>query len=82
MKTDAEKQPTRRRVGCFSAEWGFSAVSEVHYSIGDCKNKEYAKRNGLPNPTYFTGDGISGARFGYSGFTAMMDEVDTGRVWA
>ena len=44
--------------------------------------EEYAKRNGLPNPTHFTDDGISGTRFDRPGFTAMMEEVEAGRVEA
>ena len=42
--------------------------------------EEYAKNNGLPNPTHFTDDGISGTRFDRPGFMAMMDEVEAGRV--
>ena len=42
--------------------------------------EEYAQRNGLPNPTHFTDDGISGTRFDRPGFTAMMNEVEAGRV--
>lgn len=44
--------------------------------------EDYAKRNGLPNPTHFTDDGISGTRFDRPGFTAMMEEVEAGRVEA
>lgn len=44
--------------------------------------EEYAKRNGLPNPTHFTDDGISCTRFDRPGFTAMMGEAETGRVEA
>lgn len=44
--------------------------------------EEYAKRNSLPNPTHFTDDGISGTRFDRPGFTAMMEEVEAGRVEA
>lgn len=35
----------------------------------------YAKRNGLPNPTHLTDDGISGTHFDRPGFTAMMEDV-------
>ena len=44
--------------------------------------EEYAHRNGLPNPTHFTDDGISGTRFDRPGFLAMMEEVEAGRVEA
>ena len=40
------------------------------------------RRNGLPNPTHFTDDGISGTRFDRPGFLAMMEEVEAGRVEA
>ena len=42
--------------------------------------EEYARRNGFPRPTHFTDDGISGTRFDRPGFTAMMKEVEAGRV--
>ena len=35
--------------------------------------EDFARRNGLPNPTHFTDDGISGTRFDRSGFLAMME---------
>lgn len=44
--------------------------------------EEYARRNGFPNPTHFTDDGISGTRFDRPGFTAMMEQVEAGRVEA
>ena len=44
--------------------------------------EEFARRNGLPNPTHFTGDGVSGTRFDRPGFLAMMEEVEAGRVEA
>ena len=44
--------------------------------------EDFASRNGLPNPTHFTDDGISGTRFDRPGFLAMMEEVETGRVEA
>lgn len=44
--------------------------------------EEYARRGGFPNPTHFTDDGISGTRFDRPGFTAMMQEVEAGRVEA
>ena len=43
---------------------------------------DFARRNGLPNPTHFTDDGISGTRFDRPGFLAMMEEVEAGRVEA
>ena len=42
--------------------------------------EDFARRNGLPNPTHFTDDGISGTRFDRPGFLAMMEEVEAGRV--
>jgi len=42
--------------------------------------EQYAKNNGLPNPTHFTDDGISGTRFDRPGFMAMMAEVEAGNV--
>ncbi len=44
--------------------------------------EDYARRNGLPNPTHFTDDGVSGTRFDRPGFLAMMEEVEAGRVEA
>ena len=44
--------------------------------------EDYARRNGFPNPTHFTDDGISGTRFDRPGFTAMMEEVEADRVKA
>jgi len=44
--------------------------------------EDYARRNGFPNPTHFTDDGISGTRFDRPGFTAMMEEVEAGQVEA
>ncbi|WP_270227681.1 recombinase family protein [Coprococcus aceti] len=44
--------------------------------------EDFARRNGLPNPTHFTDDGISGTRFDRPGFLAMMEEVKAGRVEA
>ena len=44
--------------------------------------EDFARRNGLPNPTHFTDDGISGTRFARPGFLAMMEEVEAGRVEA
>ena len=44
--------------------------------------EDYARRNGLPNPTHFTDDGVSGTRFDRPGFLAMMEEVEAGRVGA
>ena len=44
--------------------------------------EDFALRNGLPNPTHFTDDGISGTRFDRPGFLAMMEEVEAGRVEA
>ena len=42
--------------------------------------EDYARRNGFPNPTHFTDDGISGTRFDRPGFTAMMEQVEAGNV--
>ena len=44
--------------------------------------EDFAHRNGLPNPTHFTDDGVSGTRFDRPGFLAMMEEVEAGRVEA
>ena len=44
--------------------------------------EEYARKNHFPNPIHFTDDGISGTRFDRPGFTAMMEEVEAGRVEA
>ena len=44
--------------------------------------EDYARRNGLPNPTHFTDDGVSGTRFDRPGFLAMMEAVEAGRVEA
>ena len=39
--------------------------------------EDFARRNGLPNPTHFTDDGISGTRFDRPGFLAMIDRKST-----
>ena len=44
--------------------------------------EDYARRNGLPNPTHVPDDGVSGTRFDRPGFLAMMEEVEAGRVEA
>ena len=44
--------------------------------------EDFARRNGLPNPTHFTDDGVSGTRFDRPGFLAMMEEVEAVRVEA
>ena len=44
--------------------------------------EDFARRNGRPNPTHFTDDGVSGTRFDRPGFLAMMEEVEAGRVEA
>ena len=44
--------------------------------------EDFARRNGLPNPTHFTDDGVSGTRFDRPGFLAMMEAVEAGRVEA
>ena len=44
--------------------------------------EDYARRNGFPNPTHFTDDGISGTRFDRPGFTEMMKEIEAGNVEA
>ena len=59
-------------------------LSGESFSIQNQKSmlEDYARRNGFPNPTHFTDDGISGTRFDRPGFTAMMEEVEAGRVEA
>ena len=42
--------------------------------------EDYARRNGLPNPTHFTDDGVSGTRFDRPGFQAMLAEIEAGKV--
>ena len=42
--------------------------------------EDYARKNGFPNPTHFTDDGISGSRFDRPGLIAMMEEVEAGKV--
>ena len=42
--------------------------------------EEYAVGHGLPNPTHFTDDGISGTRFDRPGFLSRMEEVEAGNV--
>ena len=42
--------------------------------------EDFARRHGLTNPVHFTDDGVSGTRFDRPGFTAMMEEVEAGRV--
>lgn len=44
--------------------------------------EDYAQGNGFPRLTHFTDDGVSGTRFDRPGFTAMMEEVETGHVEA
>ena len=44
--------------------------------------EDYARKNGFPSPIHFTDDGVSGTRFDRAGFTAMMEEVEAGRVEA
>ena len=61
--------------------------SDLHMLIRSCvfqkqMLEEFARRNGLPNPTHFTDDGVSGTRFDRPGFLAMMEEVEAGRVEA
>lgn len=59
-------------------------LSGESFSIQNQKSmlEDYARRNGFPNPTHFTDDGISGTRFDRPGFTAMMEEVEAGNVEA
>ena len=59
-------------------------LSGESFSIQNQKSmlESYARQNGFPNPTHFTDDGISGTRFDRPGFTAMMEEVEAGRVEA
>ncbi len=54
------------------------------FALNSCRHylEDYARRNGFPNPTHFTDDGISGTRFDRPGFTAMMEEVEAGNVEA
>ncbi len=42
--------------------------------------EEYAKQQGFTNVRHYTGDGISGTRFGRPGFQAMMNDVEDGNV--
>ena len=42
--------------------------------------EDFARRNGLPNPTHFTDDGISGTRFDRPGFLAMMHSMPKSRT--
>ena len=42
--------------------------------------EDFARRNGLPNPTHFTDDGISGTRFNRPGFQEMIADVEAGIV--
>ena len=37
--------------------------------------EDFARRNGLPNPTHFTDDGISGTRFDRPGFRSEERRV-------
>ena len=59
-------------------------LSGESFSIQNQKSmlESYARQNGFPNPTHFADDGISGTRFDRPGFTAMMEEVEAGRVEA
>ena len=59
-------------------------LSGESFSIQNQKSmlESYARQNGFPNPTHFTDDCISGTRFDRPGFTAMMEEVEAGRVEA
>ena len=64
-----------------------SRDDELHGESNSISNQkqmleDFARRNGLPNPTHFTDDGISGTRFDRPGFLAMMEEVEAGRVEA
>ena len=54
----------------------------LHINSQKSMLEDYARRNGFPNPTHFTDDGISGTRFDRPGFTAMMEEVEAGNVEA
>lgn len=44
--------------------------------------EDHARRNGFPNPTHFTDDGISETHFDRASFNAMMEEVEAGHVEA
>ena len=67
----------------FAAIYGFTGSNATTANYNQKKMLEdYARRNGLPNPTHFTDDGVSGTRFDRPGFLAMMEEVEAGRVEA
>ena len=42
--------------------------------------EDYTRRNGFPNPTHFTDNGISGTRFDRPRFTSMMVEMKAGTI--
>ena len=42
--------------------------------------EDYAVRNGFPNPTHFTDDGISGTRFDRPGFNLFHHSQKSGTV--
>ena len=42
--------------------------------------EQYAKSNGLPQPTHFTDDGISGTRFDRPGFQEMLRQIEKGII--
>lgn len=44
--------------------------------------ESYAAQRDYTNVRHYTDDGISGTRFDRPGFTAMMEEVEAGRVEA
>ena len=41
---------------------------------------EYAKKNHFPNPVFFVDDGYSGTNYDRPGFTALLEEIEAGRV--
>lgn len=42
--------------------------------------EEYARQNGLRNIRHFSDDGYSGTNFNRPGFTALLEEIEAGRV--
>ena len=42
--------------------------------------QKYAEDNGLPNPTFYVDDGVSGTTWEREGFKAMMADIEDGKV--
>lgn len=42
--------------------------------------EEYARQKGLRNIRHFSDDGYSGTNFNRPGFTALLEEIEAGRV--